>query len=381
MVMGANDILIILSVIVLVIIIVAIVSTKQSRGKRQRGDLYTKGLNYMLHGEHEAAIECFKEIVNQNTENVDAYLKLGILYRNLAKLKTAISIHKALLYRQELSPDQKQVVLRNLVEDYLAAGEKDKALQAAEQIITTDRRNIWALSKIHILHRDLKHWEQAAEFYEKVLHLEKRKDDRQLALYKVQEGLQKMAGGQNHDARLIFRKALKIDPNCEAACYYIADSYIKDNRQEDALEWWEKYAEITPDKAKLIFQPLKKVLFNLGNFGIIEQFYQNILEQKPSDPEVMLELAGFYERKGDFGQAYSIIMELLEKLPDNLAVQIALSRILLGQNKIKAAVDLLSEILEKTRFGQERTCSVCQSKTREITWLCPNCGEKDTLFN
>jgi len=252
----------------------------------------------------------------------------------------------------------------------------------AEKILDINRRNQWAYDKMHRLYRDLKNWPKAAEYLEKSIRFGKKKSyARLIALYKVQEGFEKYRGGDYHEARLLFRKAAKIDPKCEAAYYYIANSYVKDQRQEDAIPWWEKFAEVAPAKASLVFPYLQKVLFNMGNFNQIESFYQNILRKRPEDIQAHLALASFYDRKGDRKRALEICEEMKDKNPDSVLAKITLAKYLLWNNQIQKSSEILDEVIDRLQNSHSYTCSRCGAVVDEVRWLCPICGEPDTFLS
>jgi len=334
----------------------------------------------MLHGEDDTAIRIFRDVIRTDTDNIDAYINLGILMRKNGKSANAIKIHQGLLYRQETTALQRLEILRNLVEDYIVAGDKIRALNFVENILNINKKNVWALEKNHILNRDLGRWEKASEYLEMVLELKKEHNDRLLALYKIQEGLIKYKSGEYHEARLDFRKALKIDPTCEAAYYHIANSYVLDHRELDAVEEWVKFADIAPQKAHIIFKPLQTILFNLGNFGNIESFYENLLKRLPGDPMTLIALAGFYEKKGNAAKAVAILEDLVEKRPEVAVAKIGLVKLLIGQAKLAQATAILSDIIEQMADAEEYVCSHCGNHSGEIQWLCPVCGHPDTYF-
>ncbi len=367
-------------IFLMVFIIVNLTNRRRSRPKSSVG-LYTMALNHMLHGEDDAAIRLFRDVVRTDTDNIEAYINLGILMRKNGKTANAIKIHQGLLYRQETTPIQRLEIMRNLVEDYCLAGDKLRALNFVENILSIDKKNIWAMEKNHTLNRDLGRWDKASEYLEKVQTLKKESNNRLLALYKIQEGLQKFKAGEYHEARLDFRKALKIDPDCEAAYYHIASSYVLDHRELDAVEEWVKFADLAPQKAHLIFKPLQTILFNLGNFGNIESFYENLLKRLPGDPMTLIALAGFYEKKGNIGKAIAILEELVDKKPDVAVAKIGLVKLLIGQAKLTQATSILSDIIEQMGNAEEYVCATCGHSSSEILWLCPVCGQPDTYFS
>ncbi|MFH1212971.1 MAG: hypothetical protein V1681_02695 [Candidatus Neomarinimicrobiota bacterium] len=374
------DVLLTLILIFLIVFIIVNLSNRRHGQVKSSVNLYTMALNHMLHDEDETAIKLFREVIRKDTDNIDAYINLGILMRKNGKSANAVKIHQGLLYRQVTNNIQRLEILRNLVDDFIVSGEKTKALGFVVNILNLDKNNIWALKKIHDLSRDLGRWEEASQYLEKVMNLNKEHNDRLLALYKVQEGLNKFRTGDYHEARLVFRKALKIDPLCEAPYYYIANSYVLDHRELDAVEWWVKFADLAPEKAHIIFKPLQTILFNLGNFGNIESFYESILKRLPGDAMTLIALAGFYEKKGNATKAIVILEDLVDKQPEIAVAKIGLVKLLIGQTKLTQATAILSDIIERMAITEEHACSNCGNLTSEIQWICPVCGLPDTYF-
>lgn len=355
--------------------------TNRPRKPKEVENLYPVALSHMLHGEDEAAIRILKELIRKNTENIDAYINLGILLRKTGKLNNAIKIHQNLQYRQNITPAQRIEILRNLCENYDLAGDKQMALRYVLQMLELDERNRWALRRAAEIYRDLKQWDKAAEYLEKVLAFELNPDMRLLALYRVQEGLSLYMNKEYHNARVVFRKALKIDPQCEAACYYIAKAYVEDKREMDSIEWWVKFAELAPNKAPLVFEPIQTILYNLGYFGNIESFYHNLLQKKPHDPEILLALARFYYKKGDIESAKATLDNLIEHHREHLPGNLLLCKIFIHQENISAANELIDKLVTTATTRDSFQCSQCGNSIAEIAWICPVCGAADSFFN
>ena len=62
-----------------------------------------------------------------------------------------------------------------------------------------------------------------------------------LALYKVESGLKCIKNGRERDGRIKFREAIKLDKKCASAYLYLSDSYIRENRYDDALTELKKF--------------------------------------------------------------------------------------------------------------------------------------------
>ena len=366
-------------VIILIMVLGIIIGRRKSETK-PKTSLYAQALNHILQSEYDIAIKELKSIIEKDTSHIDAYIKLGNILRKTGKLKPAVKVHQTLLYRQDINKLQKLEIMRNLVLDYVELNEKGNALSVALNILDEEKKNIWALEKIWHLYRDLKKWNKASEYMERVLQIRKENNKRAMAIYKAQEGLEKFENKAFHDARLIFRKAIRIDSRCEASYYYIAESYLKEKRDADAVEWWEKFADVAPKKAWLIFPQLQKVLFNYGNFGNIEDFYLKILKTEPDDVRTITALASFYERKGDLSRASDLISDLIETNPSSVIAKIAYCKLLIALKRDREAGDVLTDIVNRFDSINEVRCSNCGHIANEALWICPVCGTEDSFL-
>ena len=68
---------------------------------------YAEGLNLLLAGDTEKALKKFKEAVTKNSQNIDAYLKIGDILRESGQFDRAVNVHKYLTVRTTLTAKQK----------------------------------------------------------------------------------------------------------------------------------------------------------------------------------------------------------------------------------------------------------------------------------
>ena len=373
--------------ITLILIAVAIylyllISKNAAKTKKNRTDSqYTLGLNHMLHEENDKAIECFKEYLKVNTKNIDAYIKLGVLLRKSGQQKNALNIHENLLFRQDITKEQKLTILIQLCEDNIALKKFDAAIAKAKEILKIDKLNRFALENLYKLYRDSGNWELAIDALKKNTKIDIELKKRMMAIYKVQEGIDTFfKDGKYHEARLVFRKAIKLDITCEVPYYFMGLSYIMDKRNEDAVDWWEKFVETKPEKAYLVFPELKKILFSLGRFERINTFLRNILKKSPANVETIIALAEFYENKGELDQAISLIDDHIKTHKRDNKLEISLAKFYSVKNNCRKASNLLIDVLNNYNKTELMTCNNCGYKIEEPLWMCENCKEIDTFI-
>ncbi|MFP4546956.1 MAG: tetratricopeptide repeat protein [Fidelibacterota bacterium] len=374
---------IILLVAAIVIYILLLINRGKTKRKAMKTDsLYTTGLNYMLHNENQKAIESLREYLKYNTRNIDAYIKLGDLLRKTGQAKNALNIHENLLFRQDITKDQQITILTQLCEDNMALENYSDAIEKAKEILKQDKHNRYANENLYKLYRDAHQWENAIDALKKNHKIDEATKKRLMTIYRVQDGLENYYNsGKYHDARLVFRKAIKFDPGCEVPYYYMGLSYIKDQREEDAVDWWEKFVEINPEKAYLVFPDLKKILFNLGKFERINTFLRNILKKSPKNTETIIALAEFYENKGEISQAIAIIDEHLKSQKNDTELRISLAKFYAVKENCRKSAGILADILNNYNLPDITKCSNCGHEVDEPTWLCNNCKETDTFID
>ncbi|MCK4372694.1 MAG: hypothetical protein KAW61_06075, partial [candidate division Zixibacteria bacterium] len=92
--------------------------------------LYVEALQNLLDGRAETAFTKLRQVVAEDSANIDAYLRLGQILREHKRPDRALQVHKDLTLRGGLNRDQKQAILKQLTRDYAALG-NDEMTQAA----------------------------------------------------------------------------------------------------------------------------------------------------------------------------------------------------------------------------------------------------------
>lgn len=274
---------------------------------------YLMGLKYMAEGENRRAVEMFKDAVRHNSENIDAYIKLGVILRNEKLYNNAIRIHKDLLLRANLSTENRNDIQYQLALDYLNSENDNKALQYLENLKSDKKYVNIIINDLLSLYEKNKMWDKAIDTI-KSLPISRTNDGKiKLAKYKVLKGKDISDSGNNKDARILFKEALKINPLCSDAYLSIGDSYLSENRTTDAIHTWTEFCKKVPESANLVFYRLEKAWFEKGQFSKIEELYNSILEKDENDIYAIIRLAEIYRKKGDYKQALNILYDAQKK--------------------------------------------------------------------
>ena len=101
-----------LAIALILITVYLLVSRKKSRISSSDSSDYIKALNALIEGNMDEAIRLFYNSVRQNTENIDAYIRLGDIFRQQGKVEKAIKVHRELLVRRNLSQHSRNQIRR-----------------------------------------------------------------------------------------------------------------------------------------------------------------------------------------------------------------------------------------------------------------------------
>ncbi len=318
-----------------------------SHKSKTSSDIYLEALKDLLDGHQEKAFGKLREVVAEDSTNIDAYIRLGIILRENNKPKQALQVHKDLTLRSGLPADIKVEILKQLYLDYVDLKEFDTAEAALKELVDVKPKHRWALIKLLEIQKEQAKWDEAYDTAVRLLKIEENKSKKPLASFKYQMGDQLFKKREYHKARVLFKEAIGFDPHFVDAYLAIGDSYQEEERFEDALNFWNKMISNVPHQGHQVIERLKKVLFDLGRYGEINKICENILAHSPKNLTARLCLAEFYEKKGDADLAEEILVSIIDDYPDDIKSVVELIRIYLDKNNSQKIEQLLKTIDQK----------------------------------
>jgi lipopolysaccharide biosynthesis regulator YciM len=305
---------------------------------------------------------------------VDAYIKIGDILRNVGRANRSIKIHSDLLIRQNISSTQRIPILKSLALDYHANGQNMDALKTIEQILDIDRHHIWAQNFQITLYEDMGEWEKAISEMRKNDQVSKEERSNRLAGYKVEQGKKLVQAGREHQGRLCYREAIKLNRECAAAYVELADSYIRENRLNDAVTVSQKLIYAKPEFAELAFFRLKELFYNLGHFEEMEKVYLELLKTNSNVVEAHLGMVEIYEKKGELRRAVDACEKVLSLAPKRLDGKLLLMSLNGKLGKANRVLEISQEIVDELLTRQTKyRCQVCSHSAQDYFLRCAKC--------
>ena len=368
--------------VAIVIILTVMALSKRRSGPRETAmEAYVDGLRSLTAGDEHTAFIKFRQAVDQDTGNIDAYLKMGDIFRNRNLIDKALQIHRELKLRRNVSPELIVEIEKSLAQDYIKAGMKEKAYEILERMSKNGGSKIWATERLLDLYARDRKWRDACELYQDVFRKGARTNGSMLASFKLMMGLDLHQVEEYHKARLLYKEALSLNKTNPLPYLYIAESYLSEKRIDDGLDFLKRLCEEVPKYAYHAFPLIEETLFQLGRYSEVEDIYRNILNQDSSNVPTKVALAGILEKKGEFSAAENLLKSVLEIEPGNSMAALRLVNIMASSRRLEAGLNVLSGLADKmNRRNREYKCRKCSKAVPRLLPVCPYCGAIGTFI-
>lgn len=300
---------------------------------QEQSDQYVLALRDLLDGRPEEAFAKLRQVVADDSSNIDAYIRLGRIMRDHGKADRALQVHRDLTLRPDLSRNHKITILSELHDDYVRLDDLPMAEAALKEWISLSSRDKIAHEKLLALLEKAQRWEEAYDTAAAILKLDANKSKKSLAQFKLRMADQFNGQREFHKARLAYKDAIGLDPSLSQAYLAMGDSYAQQDRFEDAVNTWNRLIQEIPADGHLAIDRLKKTLFDLGRFGDIVDTCRKILDHSAHNIQARLTLAGFYQKKGDLDQAEEILTQIVDDAPTDFDSNLQLIRLYLEKGE------------------------------------------------
>lgn len=370
---GMTELLFVLLAIVAIALVFLYSRSQKSAGESKSS--YLEALELLIDGHETEAVQKFKEAIGEDSGQLAPYLRLGDLLRKRGLASNAVRVHRELTLRENLSAADRQRIYRSLILDYEAVGDYQKGIEVTRQLLAAQRKpELWVIEKLLSFLEKSEQWSEAEEVFSKhakALGMTSRNE--RLALYKLFSGLKLEKAGKTKEARSRLQDAIKKDPQCAAAFYYLGKFQQKEGNIDEAIALWTRLCQVAPQKAHFVFAELEKAWFEIGRFNDAESLYQDLISSGEILLPAGLALAEIYHKKGDQKHAIEVLDQLGESFPDS--AQLAMRKIAYldqGKRYQDAAREALSFLKRGNRqsVSPDAQCLVCQDLVETPEWIC-----------
>jgi lipopolysaccharide biosynthesis regulator YciM len=356
------------------------------RRKTRQSPHYIIGLNYLVSNQIDLAIEELGHAARVDPDALEIHLILGNLYREKGQVGRAINVHQSLLQRPRLTPLAHAHVLLCLGLDYRRGGFVDRALEAFKEVLRLDPSNRYALANLQKLHEEQHQWAEAYQLREQLARLEdadgepSRSTPMILAFLENELGLEAERRGDTAEAARRFEAAIEREPGTVPAYLNLGELRERQGDMAHAAATWERMVEVTPARAYLAFERLKRAYGALQSTDRFAAICRQLIASNPQDWRARLALAGDLADRGASDEALELLFEALSHNPHSLLVHQAIWTLLASMGSPPALITrYLALTRESVFYLDPHICTRCRYRSTELLWQCPQCHEWNTF--
>ena len=126
--------------------------------------IFLNATQYLISGNKDLAIKEFLNAVDLNRETIDTYFALGGLFRSNGEIEKAISIHRSLIMRDNITENTRIHALKELAIDFDKGGFIGKAIETYRDVLKINRDQLEAISALCTIYEDIEDWDLAYKY-------------------------------------------------------------------------------------------------------------------------------------------------------------------------------------------------------------------------
>ena len=352
------------------------------RRRARQSPHYILGLNFLVSNQIDLAIEELARAASLDADALEVHMILGNLYREKGQVGKAITVHQTLLQRPNLNKLEHAYVLLCIGLDYKRGGFVDRALEAFNEVLRLDPNNSYALVNLQKMQEEQHQWTEAYDTRQRLAKLTdgESKNESILAFIENEIGLEAMRRKDYAEAVRRFEGAIDLDGRAVPAYLNLGDVRIAQDKEQEAVETWERLVSVAPDRAYLAFDRLERVAVNAGSPERFTKLCRRLIDDNPQDWRARLALSRHMAAAGQSQEALELLFSALVQNPHALSIHQAIWRAL-GQLRYPSSlVDHYSDLTQHAVFYLDpHVCLRCRYRSTELLWQCPHCHDWNTF--
>ena len=357
---------------------------------------YYRGLNYLLDGRPDGAVDAFINALEVNSETLETHIALGNLLRKRGEVDRAIRIHQNLLARPSLPRAQVHQAHLELARDYISAGLFDRAerllLDLVKESAEQRRSSQRYLLEIYQSERE---WPQAIAVANQLLPKKSLLGGSQvtepdgaqgqpvsvaLAHYYCELASDKQATGDLAEAGKLLQQALNHDKQCVRASIMQGEVEHASGHYKQAVKALRRVRQQDPDYIPETIPTLRRSHAELNDLRSLRVYLQDCLDEYPSAPLVMAVAEDLRSADGADAAAEFLSGQLAERPSLRGLARLINLQMDDSQGKVRDNLGLLQVLVD--RLIEERPayrCGHCGFAGRQLHWYCPGCKYWGTI--
>ena len=364
--------------------------------KRYRNSIYEaqskvflSATQYLISGNKDLAIKEFLNAVDLNRETVETYFALGGLFRSNGEIDKAISIHRSLIARENLSESHRLRALKELAIDFDKGGFVEKAIETYKDVLKINRDQTEVLLSLCRIYEDIEDWDQAYNFRVLLTKVGQENQSEIISHILVQKAKSEFEAGKFVECSETIDDAFTYAPSVSAKILklrlYLHDGSVDSakNLLLELLKEHSMYASFIFESLEMGFQGRdeeKKDYFQ--RLELLKDYFFKIDDLELFEaPSVMLAKVRLLKQRQQVKAAFEELDKFMKsgnKYSEALNVEYI--NLLIDLKKSEEALDSTKKLIANMHSSlAKHFCYACGYNSDEIFWRCPQCHQWETI--
>ena len=349
--------------------------------------IFLNASQYLIEGNKDLAIKEFLNAVDLNRETMDTYFALGGLFRSNGEIEKAISIHRSLIARENISESTRLLALKELALDFDKGGFIDKAIETYKDVLKINRDQQDVILSLCRIYEDTEDWDQAYNYRIMLSKVGQENQSETISHILVQKAKSLFEQGKFKSCAEELEDAFRFAPSVSAKILRLK-LFLVQGKLEDANGLLLELLKEHPMYATFIFVSLEG--FNpklsereeyLQRLGQLKQYFLNINDfDLMASPSVVLSKIRLLKDLNQMGSAFDLLEGWMKNHGQSDVLRIEYIKILIELDKSEEALVQTKSLLNNLHSSLTRHyCSQCGYNSDDIFWRCPQCHNWETI--
>ena len=349
--------------------------------------IFLNATQYLIEGNKDLAIKEFLNAVDLNRETIETYFALGGLFRSNGEIEKAISIHRSLIARENISESTRLVALKELALDFDKGGFIDKAVETYKDVLKINRDQQDVIHSLCRIFEDTEDWDQAYNYRIMLSKVGQENQSETISHILVQKAKSLYEQGQFKACAEELEDAFRFAPSVSAKILRLK-LFLVQGKMEDADVLLLELLKEHPMYATFIFVSLES--FN-SKLPQRDEYFQRLYQLKDyflglndqdlmNAPSVILSKIRLLKDQKKTIDAYELLDAWMKNDGHSDVLKVEYIKILIDIGKTEEALQQTKGLLNNLHSSLTRHyCSQCGYNSDEIFWRCPQCHSWETI--
>ena len=352
--------------------------------------IFLNATQYLISGNKDLAIKEFLSAVDINRETIETYFALGGLFRSNGEIEKAISIHRSLIARENISESHRLRALKELALDFDKGGFIDKAIETYRDVLKINRDQFEVIQALCRIYEDIEDWDQAYNcriMLSKVGHQNQAETISHILVQKAKQYFEK---GDFKKCEEDLEDAFRFAPSVSAKILRLKLFLVSGDLEQGKFLLLEILKE-HPMYASFIFVSIAEDFKT--NDESLKKTYQERLEvlrkyflemddkELVSSASVVLSKVRLLKESGMTGEAFELLKGWMDSNKNSSEVmKVEYIKLLIELQKKDEALAQTKGLLENLHQTlAKHYCRQCGYNSDSLFWRCPQCHEWETI--